>query len=196
MMSVKEIRTFLVGQPRPSRIVLTLPDETTQEMGPPVNGRSWQQIAESIGAQNVQLIQLFDSNGQLLRARNLQEELLRKAEFAETLGVPGADTETARLTHFANLLYRATEFSTKLAFEKMVELFGLMNERSVALETRLERAETQYRKAMQDRLDDAFETAEDMQAQAAADSSDPATQLVKAFTGGAAAAQTQNGARK
>ena len=198
-MDAKALRTFLVSRPQPSKILVKCADDASHELAPAGPGRTWASIAQTIESLDPEAIALYDAEGKLIRATNFHAEAERKEVFADSLGVPGADNETARLTHFANLLYRATEFSTKLAFEKMVELFGMMNERSASIEARLEKAEAQYRKAMQDRLDDAFEQAEALQQQAEAEANDPVVGMVKQFAGGLAAGQASaptNGARK
>lgn len=197
MRDEKNLRTFLVGTPRPHRIVVRCPDDQTHELAPAATGRTWASIAATIVSLDPLAVELYDDGGKLLRATKWGQEEQRKETFAEGLGVPGADNETARLTHFANLLYKATEFSTKLAFEKMVEVFERVNERSAAIEARLERVETQYQRAMKAQIEAAYEQASDMVAAAAegvgenGEGGSLADQLVASFFAGAAQAQAQ-----
>lgn len=172
-MNEKALRTFLVGQPRPAKILVRVDGDQTHELAPAGPGRTWASIAQTIDSLDPEAVELYDDTGRLVRATKFGEEETREKAFADGLGVPGADSETARLTHFANLLYRATEFSTTLAFTKMVELFERVNDRSAAIEERLERAERAYHRALNEQIQRAFDDA----ASSAATTVDPEAPL-------------------
>lgn len=196
-MDEKELRSFLVQTPRPVKILVRSEGDDVNEVAPPAKGKggsSWTYVARSILALEPVSVEVFDERGALIRATRLTETTPTPSAEAG-LPVLHNDPETARLTHFANLLYRATEFSTNLAFGKMVELFQLTIERSIALEARLERAETAYRREMQDRINDMFDQAQAAKEEAEASQNDPVSQLAQAFMGGAqsAAAEVPNG---
>jgi hypothetical protein len=75
-----------------------------------------------------------------------------------------SDPVALTLTHLANLIHRAYEHSTEISFNKMVEVFERMNERSENIERRLERAEAAYRREQSDRIDDLWDRAEEVAA--------------------------------
>jgi hypothetical protein len=185
MMDEKEIRSFLVKQPRGTKILVrTVDDEVHELSSPDGKGTTWAHVAASVVALVPALIEIHDAENKLVRATRCTDVVTPSAEAG--LPVLHTDPETARLTHFANLLYRATEFSTTLAFTKMVEMFGMVNDRSMALEQRLERTEANYRREMQTRLDEAFERAEDLAEQAETlvkegAPGDPLTEFAKGF---------------
>lgn len=159
----KKLRTFLCSAPKPARILVHVDDAEAREIVVPATGKTWAHIAQSIVALgDVKVVECYDANGALLRATRGEEDDRRAQETKNiALGVPThADPETARLIHFSNLLFRATEFSINKSFDKMVELYTLQNERMVAIESRLERTEGAYRKTVEERLRDAFEEAE------------------------------------
>ena len=197
----KSIRSFLVQTPRPHRIVVKTEDDDVHEVdGSAVGkgGATWANVARSIEALSPKLIEVYDAEGKFLRAKRGEDETPAQQSASLGLAAIQTDPETARLTHFANLLFRATEFSTTLAFTKMVELFQLQAERSSALEARLERAEETYRKAIQQRIDEAFDAAEEQREQAEAirqaaeaGQQDTAMQLLSSFMGGANAGREE-----
>lgn len=142
-----------------------------QEIKPPRGNQSWVQVAETIEALNPYVIEAYDENGGLIRAIRDDQEGYDEDDSPSTTQVsaeadiPSAlatDPETARLTHFANLLYRSNRFAMEIAFTKMVQLFELSEQRSQSIESRLERTETAYRRALQQQVDDAFDQAADL----------------------------------
>jgi hypothetical protein len=186
----KTLRTFLMKQPRPARIVVRTEDDDVQEVTPPSGkgGVTWANIASTILALRPSQVECYDVDGHVLRAtRGDGDDEKPKPGEPTLLATLHSDPETARMTHFANLIFRATEFSTTLAFTKMVELFQIQADRAIALETRLERAEASYRRAMQERVDDAFDAAEEKAQAASEAATDPVSELVRGFVGGATA---------
>lgn len=154
----KALRTFLMASPRPDKILVYLDNDQVHELAPASHGRTWASIAQSIVALEPVRLECHDEKA-LLRAARWGEEEEKKKNFTEALGIPGADTETARITHFANLLYRATEFSTQTAFNRMCDLFDRVMQRSDALEARLERMEREYTRVTRQQMEDALERA-------------------------------------
>ena len=190
-MDEKEIRSFLVAQPRGARILVRTEDDEVHDIAAP-NGKgvTWAHVARSIDALHHVYIELQDGDGKLLRATRTTGDKA-DAPAVQTLTAVHSDPETARITHFANLLADAYKFSTTVAFTKMVELSQMASERLIALETRLERTEANYRREMNTRLSEAFERAEDLaeeaEERATATAGDPATVLLQQFAAGAAA---------
>lgn len=162
-MIAQKIRGFLLQMPKPALIKVTTGEGETEELKP---ARSYQKLAASIEALDPQLIQCFDTEGKMLRAMKCDDAEARRSDAAAPPAVLVNDPETARLTHFANLLHRAYEHSTEVAFTKLAEIVDRMNERSESIEQRLERTEAQNRRLVNDQIQDAFDRAAEMAEQA------------------------------
>lgn len=182
------IRKFLLGQPRAEVIRLSSgPDSVPTEMRA-TRSKSWSKLAESIYAIRPELIELLDKDGAVIRAMRPEEELTRSdaAPIPEALA---SDPETARLTHFSNLIHRAYEHSTEVAFAKLVEIVERIEQRSDAIEQRLERAEAAHRRVMQDQIDDAWDRVSE--AAASGDETQFKSALMHSMMSGHAQGQTQ-----
>jgi|SRR3990170_4942451 len=194
MMTPWDLRRWLMKPPRGVKLRLSQGDAVT-EMNP--RGRSWSKVADSIHAISPQLIELVASDGSVIRAVRPGDEELQLSQAAPA--PPSAltnDPETARLTHFANLLHRAYEHSTNVAFAKLVELVERIDDRSTAIETRLERTEGAYRRVMQEQLREAFDRAADAEeaAEEVADDTGgagPLEQMAAAFLQGSSQARQE-----
>lgn len=196
-MSVARIRGFLLVAPKPSAIRVTSGDGEPQMIK---LGKSWAVTAATIDALNVDLIEVVDASGQILRAMRMTGPEAQRSEAASIPVGIHADPNALMITHFANLLHRAYEHSTEIAFNKLVDVMERMGDRSEAIEQRLERAEAANRRLTQEQVDDAFERAEEVAAEKS-DSGDLLQQLAGAFMqgsgAGAGAKQTNlNGASK
>lgn len=155
------IRKFLLQQPRASVVRLVSNDSDPQEIKTD-RCKSWSKVADTVLAVAPEVVELLDSKGNLIRAWRFEEfDQPRSNEKAPVPEVISNDPETARLTHFADLLHRAYEFSTELAFNKLVDLVERIDARSDSIEQRLERAEAAHRRAMNDRLEDAWDRVEE-----------------------------------
>lgn len=183
------MRRWLMKHPKP--VLLRLTKGQNSDDMPIKKGMSYSRLGETITAKNPDLLEAFDAEGSLLRA-------VRPGLDAEPSDAPEAppvlanDPETARLTHFANLLHRAYEHSTTVAFTKMVEIVEQMATREASLESRLVRTESEYRRAQREQLDDAWEQAEAALEQSGTGSSGDLNQLVTQFLGGIARAQAES----
>lgn len=173
MISPRAIRKFLLQQPRAAVIRLSRGEDETSDLVVS-KSQSWSKVAASVHAIQPTLIELLDAKGQVIRALRPEEELTR-SDAAPIPAALASDPETVRLTHFADLLHRAYEHSTEIAFQKLLELVELLGQRADAIESRLERAEVAYRRAMQNQLDDAFGRAEELAELANSDSEEGAT---------------------
>lgn len=192
-MIVNRIRGFLICQPKPARIEVIV-DGEPQELK--VQNRSYQKLAETIAAMDAESLKCFDAEGKVLRVMRLEDEDARRSDAAEIPAALATDPETARLTHFANLIHRAYEHSTEVAFNKMVEVFDRINDRSAGIEARLERAEAYSRRLRDEQVEDAFERAAEI-AEAAGQGGNDAfmNQMAEAFLSGRLQRKT-NGASK
>lgn len=181
-MNLGKLRGFLLQMPRPA-LVKVIGDGEPQELKP---GRSFAKLAETIAAIGAQLVECYDSDGKLLRAARLDDAEAHRSDAASIPAGLAADPQALLLSHFANLLHRAYEHSTEIAFTRLVELTERMNDRAEAIEQRLERSESSNRRLLQEQVDDAFARAEEVAASAAANGggSDLIQQMAGAFLGG------------
>lgn len=184
-MNARQIRMFLLKHPKPATVRVS-GDCETQELKP---ARNAARCAETIEALGVDLIECLDAKGGIIRATRLSEEESRRSDAATLPAGLAADPESLRLAHFADLVHRAYEHSTEIAFTKMVEVFDIMANRSESIEARLERAEARARRLENEQVDDAFERAEEIaeaKEAAAAGGNDLGSQLLGSFLGGRA----------
>jgi hypothetical protein len=65
------------------------------------------------------------------------------------------------LTHFANLIHRAYEHSTEIAFTRLVELSERLMSHTESIEARLANAESALRREQTDRIDELHERAQE-----------------------------------
>jgi hypothetical protein len=180
--NARTIRGWLLQRPKPSMLRLTTGDGEPQELRP---AKSFAKTAETIEALNPELIEALDDKGRLIRATSLREPESDTTPAVVPTSL-SEDPETARLTHFANLIARAYEHSTDVAFQKLVDVVERIGDRSEAIEQRLERAEAAWRREVNRQIDDAFDRAEEREERAAeAAAPDLGTQLAQNFLGGA-----------
>lgn len=181
-MNVSRIRGFLLKLPKPVIVRITV-DGEQQEIKP---NKGYAKCAETIVAMGAELVQCLDGEGNLLRAMRTDTADAQRSDAAEIPAVLATDPHAALLTHFSNLLHRAYEHSTEVAFSRLVELTDRMNDRSDQIERRLERAEAANRRVVEDQIADAFERAEEMASKAAeqGESGDFGQQMMQAFLSG------------
>ena len=200
-MDAKEIRVWCLKHPRPKLLRVQSADDTTQEIKAPRSGQSWVTVSTTIAALQPVLIEAFEEDGSLIRAwrdgdgDDDDDDGDSKPRPLDVPSVLTSDPETARLTHFANLLFRSQQFATEVAFQKMAELFERMDSRSASIEARLERAEANYRRALQQQVDDAFDQAagiaEAAQQSANGQPADPRQAMIEMFINNAVAGWMQ-----
>lgn len=161
-MSVGKIRGFLLQAPKPHAVRVHGGDGGEPETIKV--GRSYAKLAETIEALEPERVEALDKDGSILRAMRPGSVEAQRSTAAELPEVLKQDPQAAMFTHFANLLHRAYEHSTEIAFTKMVEVFDKMNDRSDNIERRLERSESERRSLVQEQVDDAFERAAEIAA--------------------------------
>jgi hypothetical protein len=190
---------------------LHLADDVVQEMAR-AEGQSWQDMADSIAAMEPSVVEVIDKDGKLLRAIKPQEEDDQGRRVRDNRSVPlppalHTDPETARICYMADLLHRAYQHSTDVAYDqtqkaygeafgRLIDLVERIDSRSTAIETRLERTERAYQRSLQDQIDDAFDRAEEAGAAAAASAGegDLETMMIKSFMGGMHSGRADKGA--
>ena len=178
----RDVRLFLVHAPKPAKVIVHTAEEVHEII--PGTGKTWTSIAHTIVALEANFIEVFAADGTLARALRADDKAPGSAAALPSLPL-NADPETARLMHFANLLFRATEFSTTLAFDKMCDLFERLNERSQAIEQRLERTEAAYRRTLNEQLREAFEAAAEEREGDGPPDENPIMAMARAFFEGA-----------
>lgn len=194
-MNASRIRGFLIKLPKPAKIRLTSGDGEPQEIKP---GRSAARTAESIEALGVDLVECLDKDGALLRALRLGEDESHRSDAAAIPKGIEADPHALMLTHFANLLHRAYEHSTEIAFTRVVELAERLSAHSESIEARLAQAESALRRERDDRREEEVERALEQLAQKAGGDESLAQQMLGAFMqakmgGGVAPPKPTNG---
>jgi len=188
-MTPRQIRNWMLQHPKPASLRLVMPDGSVDDVE--VRG-SFVKLADTIAAKGPELLEArgLAPKRELLRAIKLSEPETTRSDAATVPEEIRADPTALMLTHLANLVHRAYEHSTEIAFGKLIELVERMDARSDAIEQRLERTEAMYRRTLQAQLDDAWERAEAVAEEAAAKieeaGGDPSQQLMQAFMQGAA----------
>lgn len=174
------IRNWLIQRPPPAILRMTT-DGDVEEVT--IGNRSKARLAESIVAKGPDLLELLDSGGKFIRAMRLDVEPQARSAYApEPPEAIRADPQAALLTHFANLVHRAYEHASDIAFAKLVELVERMETRSQAIEERLERTEAAYRREQRERIDDLYDVADEAAARAA--SGEPSDQILAGLASG------------
>jgi len=135
--SVSRIRGFLIQVPKPHAVRVTGEGEP-QIIKP---GKSYAKCAESILALGVDLVEALDAEGNVLRATRLGVSEAQRSDAAPVPEGLREDPQALLMTHFANLIHRAYEHSSEVAFSKLVDLVEKLGDRSEAIEARLERTE-------------------------------------------------------
>lgn len=181
MTVANRIRGFLLQSPKPQLVRISTNDGEPHELKP---GRSYAKCADTIAALDVELIECLDDTGKLLRALRMSTAEAMRSDAATTPKGLEADPQALMLTHFANLIHRAYEHSTEIAFSKMVELVERIGDRSEAIEARLERAEAAHRNAVNQQIDDAFDRAEEAAEKTAEGGGDLLQNLAQGFLSG------------
>jgi len=178
--SVSRIRGFLLQVPKPSAVRVTGEGEP-QIIKP---GKSYAKCAESILALGVDLVEALDSEGNVLRATRLGAQDAQRSDAAPVPEALREDPQALMMTHFANLIHRAYEHSSEVAFSKLVDLVEKLGDRSEAIEARLERTEAQNRRLYQEQVEDAFDRAREMAEQRSESQGGLVEQMAGAFLSG------------
>lgn len=179
-MKAAAIRGFLLQKPKPHTVrIIVDGDEQEVELS-----RSYAKTADSIAALEPESVRCYNAAGVLLRAMSTEDEDSRRSDAAAIPEGLKADPQALMLTHFANLLHRAYEHSTEIAFTKMVEVFDVMGARSESIESRLARAEAENKRLVNDVIDSEFDRAEEIAVRAAEGENGLEQQILGAFLSG------------
>lgn len=190
-MNAARIRGFLIQLPKPVKIRVSAGDGEPQELKP---ARSYARTAESIEALGVDLIECLDKDGAVLRALRLSDPESRRSDAADVPKGIEADPQALMLSHFANLLHRAYEHSTEIAFTRLVELAERLSAHTESIEARLAHAESALRREQSDRIDEAYERAKEAIEKGDASSDPLVQQMMAAFMSARVSPPQSNGA--
>lgn len=183
-MNVAALRSFLVQSPKPATLRVHV-DDAEQEVK---LNRSFIRTAETVLALAPDLVECLDKDGKVLRAIRIEVD----GATPDIAAVPAAltaDPTALMVTHIADLLHRAYKHSTEVAFNKMVEVFDIVNARAENIEQRLERSEAQNRRLVSEQIETELERAEQQVAGGGANGFEQA--IAEAFMSGRVAAAQQ-----
>jgi hypothetical protein len=186
-MNVKAVRSWLLVRPRGTRLTLKT-GEARQDVEIE-SDQNWTRLAESVETVDPDTIEIYASDGKLLRAAKRgtfdePDDDETENEAAKRIKA-AADAETERFRIFSDHLANAYRFATEVAFERMVDLFAAVNRRSESLEKSLDATHRLLGKAYQEQVDTALDHAEN---------ADPLSSLVGAFVQGGGQAAMENAA--
>lgn len=179
-MNTSQIRGWLLQTPKPF-LVRVYGDGEPRDVK---LGRSFAKAAETISALDPERLEAYDSKAELLRALKCTdpEPNERGPQLPQIIS---ADPQVALLHYYAERIAHAYEHSTEVAFTKLVEVTDRMNDRSAAIEQRLERAEAQNRRLAQEQIDEALERARELaEQQQEQGSGGLGEQMLASFMGG------------
>jgi len=175
-----EIRKWALKKPQPKKLrVVTVQGEERSVLVP--SKPRWRDVADTVADLDPASLEALTEAGDVIRVHHVGEVKTQRRERNNApMEIPKElheDPETARMNHFANLIHRAYEHSTDVAFDKLVELVDRMDRRQDAMEDRLARTESAYQAEMMARI-------EDMRAAAAEQGEDAQTSIISALANG------------
>lgn len=158
-MNSSRVRGFLLQSPKPSSVRLTGAELDDPKV---IKVRNYSKAAETIEAIGPELVECLDSEGNLIRALKLTDKDAHRSDAAAIPAGIETDPQALMLTHFANLLHRAYEHSSEIAFNKLCEFVDIINQRTSSIEARLERTEAAHRRTVEEQVQDAYDRAEEI----------------------------------
>ena len=198
MTTAKDLRSWLMTQPRPTTVRLSLADGRVEELA--CAGQPWARLGESCAAMDPVTVFAIDPNGKLLRAAKVADIAEGIESDDETPQAPAAsgvyETAPAKLERndslamlavldkFGSLLANAYAHSTDVAFTKMVELVTMISNTLAQMQRELMQARLDNRRLEREIIDDALDQAE-AKAEASGDG-DMFRQFIGSYMSGAA----------
>lgn len=172
-------RNHLIQHPRPLMIRCYIGDDAT-DIDVPVDV-NWSRMAETVDSLDPDRIECWSENGTLIRGMKRPETRARNGSIAMPASLH-ADPHAAMVMLFANLLHRAYEHSTQVAFDKVAEIVQYQGTNNEKMATDLQslRAEN----------DDLRQQMAEMVAESGQSGDGDSTSLISAFVNGMGAAKT------
>ena len=192
MIDSERLRNWLMKSPRPDTVRITFEDEEQRIISRP-GLTTWKEVAETISALNPMLIEAIAKDGSTQRATKASEISTevrqRDNDRIQAPAVLATDPESARLCYVADIIHRAYQHATDVAFEKviqandtcftrMAEIVQRVVDRSEVLERKYERAEAERNREIREHIEDALAAAEEKGEMG------PISGLLQSFVGG------------
>jgi hypothetical protein len=178
MTTARDIRSWLMTQPRPTTIRLMLADGKVEELA--CAGQPWARLGESCAAMDPVTVFAVDAAGKLLRAAKVAD-ILDELEGLDDDSCSSTATSTvastpatmqrdetrgylALMDKFGTLIAGAYEHATNVAFDKafdrMVDVVNLLMQSTMAMQKEAMNARVEVRRMERDILDEAIEKAD------------------------------------
>jgi hypothetical protein len=148
-MNARELRSWLLMQPRPSSLRITAGDQQIHKLdiGP---GVKWIEIGATVASLQPELVEAIDEKGLLIRAirpNEAEDEIEERPNTSLE-----QDPENARLITFAKLIAEAYRYSTEVAFDKLGLLFDSVVARSNSQEKTISTLDRMVQKLMLEKV--------------------------------------------
>lgn len=178
-MSARQIRNFLIRQPRPNALRIIVGDDKTMMEIP--KDPHWGQISESVDALGPDRIEMLDNKGNFIRAVKSEQFSDDVVEDATTNSRHASskvafDAETERFKLIAQLLAEAHKFS-ETAFNQLAKIVEGVTTSNVQKDKFIDSMQRAYNKAL-------MENAE-LAAQGGGEDGDPMELMFKMMMAGA-----------
>lgn len=170
MTTARDIRSWLMSQPRPTTIRLMLADGKVEELA--CAGQPWARLGESCAAMDPVTIWKIDAGGKVLGCSKTADLVGSEDDEVAAAGAdaiaPPARMERdesramlAVLDKFGQLLAAAYQHATTTAFDQMVRVAELHSNATVSMQRELVNARIEVRRLERDMLQEAIDKAEE-----------------------------------
>ncbi len=199
MTTARDIRSWLMTQPRPTLVRLQTADGRVEELA--CAGQPWARLGESCAAIDAVTIFALDGNGKLIRVAKVADiaEGLEPDDDGSSSSSSSSSPDIAParmapddsramlavLDRFGALLANAYNHATTIAFDQVVRVAELHSNATVQMQRELMNARLEVRRMERDILDEAMEKAD------AAGDGDMMRQFVGAYFSGQAERMAQ-----
>jgi uncharacterized protein (UPF0297 family) len=180
MTTARDIRSWLMTQPRPTTIRLMLADGKVEELA--CAGQPWARLGESCAAMDPVTVFAVDAAGKLLRAAKVADILDELEQLDDDPSSSSSSSSTpcsstpatmqrdetrgylALMDKFGTLIAGAYEHATNVAFDKafdrMVDVVNLLMQSTMAMQKEAMTARVEVRRMERDILEEAIEKAD------------------------------------
>ncbi len=118
-------RSFFLRAPKPAMVRAVLPDNVTHDFEVSDQEPNFMGLAKTFESLEPIRAECYDAQGVLIRAEKPANQPKRDAKLP---GILTTDVEAARLMMFADLLAKAYENTTQVAFEKLLDVVRLVTD--------------------------------------------------------------------
>lgn len=185
MSDASAYRSFFLRAPKPAMVRAVLPDNVTHDFEVSEQEPNFMGLAKTFESLEPIRAECYDAQGVLIRAEKPANAPKRSTVMP---GILNQDVEAARLMMFADLLAKAYENTTQVAFEKLLEVVRLVTDER----TEKAKANDALQKAYIQKLQELVQVkAQALEASDEESSDDLLTDLAKAFGFGARSSRKQ-----